>query len=139
MAKEYQRTSGGTLQWRDPSAGVSGWNNIERNEEPSSQKAPTAKPVTVPAPAMPNPAASMSSAPPPPSAPLAGLTALDPGGSDTLTMPPPISAGAGSTASEQEAAPMLGVATQALGQLRNLGRRTYPSMANPLAGLGRVY
>ena len=70
---------------------------------------------------------------------MAGLTAIQPTETQAQ-MPAPIAPGGemGMVAAPEPPAPT-GVATVALGQLRNLGRRTIPSEGAVFQGLKRIY
>ena len=92
-------------------------------------------PAKAPAPAV---APQASSAAASVEAPMAGLTAIDPGTSQTQASGMAMG-GAGGTMLEPGPDPMTGVASGALGQLRNLGRRTPPMDTYALAGLKKIY
>ena len=87
----------------------------------------------------PRAAPSAPALPPQIEGPLAGLTAVAP---DTEKMDmPTLSAGSGGGGATMmaEMAPMTGVASEALGQLRALGRRSPPMNTASFAGLKRLY
>lgn len=147
MAKEYRQRPGDpeTKQWRDLSAGVEGWNNIDRDEAPATRRvapAPTPTPAPRPAPVAPTPrpapAPSTTTTVATTEAPLAGLTAISPG-SETIQMPgteQTVDTGDGEITPPQ---PVTGVASQAIGQLRALGRRTFPMSSAVFTGLRSIY
>lgn len=164
MAKEYQRTSGGTLQWRDTAAGVQGWNNIERGEEPASQQQTAAVdngardssgnriPSTSGGGAAPasNPLTGLASAGgvPPATAPMPEFKPITAGGGgDTSSLipsaPAPDSAGAAGSGIIGQGGMIPGPgfveSGQGAGALRGLGQRRPPENSMALAGLSRAY
>lgn len=100
------------------------WKRSRGIEDPSAAK--PAAPSPVPA------------AVPPVSAPLAGLTAISAGTSTQGGAPSMGSTVSGSGMLEPSDSAM-SVATDALGQLRNLGRRTLPVEGYALASLKKIY
>ena len=157
MAKEYQRTQGGTLQWRDKSAGVDGWNNIDRDEEPAGQRqaaqpppAPAQQPTPQPAPAAAPAAAAMSglanAAPSPAATPMPTFSPITGGGgaptSQLMGNAPPTAGAAGSGAimlGGMEPGPGFVEGGEGAGALRGLGQRRPPETSMALAGLSRAY
>lgn len=135
MAKEYQTTSGGTRQWRDVAAGVQGWNNIDEADEPRSAPKPAA-PKPSPVPSMPMPMAPVAPSIPrvEPTSPLSALTALDPtgGASGQQQISASTSSNGLSALLNPDAEAPTEVASQSMGMLRSLGRRTPPSLASLL-------
>ena len=135
MAIEYQTTGGGNRQWRNLSAGVQGWNNLERDETspgvfqkkpeiPKPPPRPVATPTSALAAATPRPTPAAA---PAQDAPLAGLTAIQPEAQQQMMLPT-----GGETTNIMgggEEEPMFSLATPSLGQLRPLGRRSPPSLA----------
>lgn len=78
-----------------------------------------------------------ATAPAPTDAPMAGLTAIAPEPATASSMPM-LGGGGGAMLEPEPPAPM-GVATTALGQLRNLGRRTPPMSQYAFSGLKDIY
>lgn len=115
-------------------------------KQQQAKASPARPPQPVAAPPRPAPAPVVAKppapAPPPVSAPLAGLTTIAPGTAEapaqeaSMSAPAPM---AGGMIQEPEPPMSMGVATQALGSLRGLGRRTLPDLGAPLAALRRVY
>ena len=130
MAKEYRQRPGDpdTKQWRDLSAGVQGWNNLDREDAPSFKKeAP--RPTPYAAPPM---APSMAQAPV--SSPLAGLMATDPiAPTDVTTTPAKAQADVSGSAGGPVELPGVGMLRM------GLGNRIYPQGYSALAGLKRIY
>ena len=153
MAREQQRLPNGQLQWRDTAAGVQGWNNIDREDDPDYKKAAPAPP----------PQASPASNPGPASAALSGLSSAGPapppepaakdfpslvggaGGSSSLmpTTPSPDSAGAAGSGIITQGGMIPGPgfveSGMGAGALRGLGQRRPPQESMALAGLSRAY